>query len=116
MLQHHYYLPSKLHYKYSSHLPVLTSRTNPRRERERKKKGKTEAFSAYNFYNPSIQNVDKERLNWAILSRQIINLVVSVVSMETTNTCGRGCVGRLGQKGIASYWWTHAIVLTHHIL
>lgn len=29
------------------------------------------------FYNPSTQDVDKERLNWAILTRQITNLVLS---------------------------------------
>lgn len=27
--QHHYHLPNKVHYKYNSHLPVLTSRTSP---------------------------------------------------------------------------------------
>lgn len=89
MSQHHYYLPNKSYYKYNSHLPVLTSRTSPGRQ----KKGET-----LNFYNIlhklHIQNLDKEGLYWAIkmtLTRQIINLVSSIISMRTSSTCCRGC-------------------------
>lgn len=75
MSQHHYYLPKKL---YTNIILIFLCWLAELVQENRKK---AETLNFYNvFYNPNIQDFDKERLSWAIKWHWLRSNKLSIIS------------------------------------